>query len=681
MNKIYIAIGIALMFYSCKQTTQQESIGKYEYHTNGNPFLPMWEHMPDGEPHVFSDPDNPGKTRLYVIGSHDTMMKNYCGVDVHMWSASTEDLTSWRDEGAIYTFKTNQGDWDGMFAPDMVEVTKKDGTHEYYLYPNTKGGNREPVVAKSKRPDGPFEPINLDTDGGLAEGSIFGFDPAVLVVPVTDPSDSDYEIGFKAYGYWGFKHSYAAELDQNTMYSVHPGTEIIDPFIPAEFDMWPRPDDKEFVNPKTYSSIYPEEDPSDFNFFEASSIRQVGNKFVFIYSGFSGKEYGMRQSNSTLRYAYSDSPLGPWKNGGVLVDTRAPMVCEHGDSLIMTNGNHNTHGSIEKIGEQWYVFYHRPPRGFGFARQAMVAPINVKCDDKTVSEGGKVVITGYDPYSSNHRCVAVTTKNWEYTGAEVTSEGFYIYGLDPYRYYSAGIASFLSDVNMQQDNWDVWSDHAPITSVKSGAIIGYKFFGFGGLDKDCCGIKAFAGAKKGNETKLNIWVNPKHSHPSTIHIWIHAPWNNGIWQGKEIASVEVPVAIRGGIQKLTVDVADAIEGLAGKHAIYLVAEGGDGDLFDLEAIAFSKKGVDFEYQETPEVILEINGRKLKIPALPMEATRLNGFTECNHYDVIAPESANLAQLTAKSSSKEVEIRISHKTEKTIVTCTYKGKNKYFEIHK
>ena len=29
-----------------------------------NPYLPLWEHIPDGEPHVFED-------RLYVFGSHD----------------------------------------------------------------------------------------------------------------------------------------------------------------------------------------------------------------------------------------------------------------------------------------------------------------------------------------------------------------------------------------------------------------------------------------------------------------------------------------------------------------------------------------------------------------------------------------------------------------------------------
>lgn len=36
-----------------------------------NPYLPLWEHLPDGEPRVFEDPDHPGQYRAYIIGSHD----------------------------------------------------------------------------------------------------------------------------------------------------------------------------------------------------------------------------------------------------------------------------------------------------------------------------------------------------------------------------------------------------------------------------------------------------------------------------------------------------------------------------------------------------------------------------------------------------------------------------------
>ena len=51
-----------------------------------NPYLPLWEHVPDGEPRVFEDPDNPGKLRAYIIGSHDVNYSNYCGPDRHTYS-------------------------------------------------------------------------------------------------------------------------------------------------------------------------------------------------------------------------------------------------------------------------------------------------------------------------------------------------------------------------------------------------------------------------------------------------------------------------------------------------------------------------------------------------------------------------------------------------------------------
>ena len=34
-----------------------------------NPILPLWEYIPDGEPYVFDDPDNPGKKRVNSLQS------------------------------------------------------------------------------------------------------------------------------------------------------------------------------------------------------------------------------------------------------------------------------------------------------------------------------------------------------------------------------------------------------------------------------------------------------------------------------------------------------------------------------------------------------------------------------------------------------------------------------------
>ena len=52
----------AAMVVSCSPKT--EATAASELTTVGNPYLPLWEHIPDGEPYVFDDPDNPGKQRV-----------------------------------------------------------------------------------------------------------------------------------------------------------------------------------------------------------------------------------------------------------------------------------------------------------------------------------------------------------------------------------------------------------------------------------------------------------------------------------------------------------------------------------------------------------------------------------------------------------------------------------------
>ncbi|HPV19760.1 MAG TPA: hypothetical protein PLV99_11985, partial [Prolixibacteraceae bacterium] len=113
------------------QSKNGTQVTKLTHHTAGNPYLPLWEHLPDGEPRVFEDPDNPGKYRIYIIGSHDVRFRSYCGPDIRAWSASVEELSDWRDEGPIFTYPVD-GQWDVMYAPDLVEVKKRDGTKEYY---------------------------------------------------------------------------------------------------------------------------------------------------------------------------------------------------------------------------------------------------------------------------------------------------------------------------------------------------------------------------------------------------------------------------------------------------------------------------------------------------------------------------------------------------------------------
>lgn len=630
---------------------------KFVHKAAGNPYLPLWEHLPDGEPRVFEDPDHPGKYRAYIIGSHDLRYTSYCGPDIRMWSAPVEDLSSWRDEGAIFTYQVD-GQWDVMYAPDLVEVKRKDGKKEYYLFPHSRGQNREAMVAKGSRPDGPFTPVNLTEDGKrTVPGSILGFDPAVYIEYVTDPNDPDFEIGFRAYGFWGFQRSMAAELDQNTLYSLRPGKEIINYLLPASHRYGVIRDPKG----TTYPNIYAKEDLGSFNFFEASSIRKVGNKFITVYSGYSGPEYGVSSSNSTLRYAIGDSPLGPWKSGGVLVDSRAPVLNQDGTAIETTNAGHNTHGSLELINGQWYVFYHRPPRGFGFARQAVVAPVSIKWDEKSVAEGGTLSIRAFDPYGENKLWTAKDSKGLEYKGAEVTSEGFHVYGLDPYQYYSAGYASYLSDISIQQDSWDIWDNHMPITKVKNGHIVGYKYFGFGGLDKDKLGLKAFQGTKAGNQTKFNLFITPKTAASFKVGIWLDGPWDNAAWKGKKIGEVSVPANSRQEITQFVVDVSKFVDNLDKKHAIYLVAEGAGSDpLFDLTGLGFSSKNKKIVRPVVPEIKIAVNGQAVDLPSTPVRSTNANGLVGYNLYQASykVPSSATgIPTVTASSDNKNVKVTV------------------------
>ena len=655
-----------------------------------NPYLPLWEHLPDGEPRVFEDPDHPGKYRAYIIGSHDITYSGYCGNDIRMWSAPVEDLSQWKDEGPIFSWYVD-GQWDTMFAPDLVETTdRKTGKKTYWLYPHSRGWRRVPMVCKGDRPNGPFTPVNLTKDGRQClPGSLIDFDPSVFIENITDKKDPDYDKGFRAYVFYGFQHSTACELDQNTMYSMRPGTQLHDYFIPASarYGVVRDPEGT------TYPALYKGQNPGDFNFFEASSIRQVGNKYVMVFSGYSGPDYGLGSTNSALRYAFGDSPLGPWRSGGVLVDSRGVVENEDGSHLMTTNAAHNTHGSLQQINGQWYVFYHRPPRGFGNARQAMVAPVKITWDKKSVADGGVVKITAYDPYAKNNEWTAKASDGTQYTGAEVTSEGFQIFGLPPYNYYSAGIACFMTGNDWMQDNYDVWNNSMDLAGITNKGIVGFKYFGFGGLNKDTKGIKAFAGTKKGDGTKLNINLVPGGKGAFKIHVMLDNPW-----KGKEIATVEVEANAKRVAQNYQVAV-PAVEGLKGKHAIYLVAEGAEIEskkdnrpqwarqqpqrpegLFDLLGLGFSKNGTTCEAPKVPVVTIKVDGQKLNIPATPIRCSNANGLTDAIRYQVYGPLKNN-SKIDVTADDNDVKIEIGKIADnRATVTCTYKGNKKIYLIN-
>ena len=491
--------------------------------TPGNPYLPLWEHIPDGEPYVFEDPDNPGLYRVYIYGSHDSMINGYCGRELVVWSAAVDNLTCWRYDGEIFKVDKNangqplsrQGLADVLYAPDIALVTGADGSKTYYLYPNNQAGGRNGMVCKSSRPDGPFEVCNWSSRNPNATEGVLAFDPAVFV-------DDDGRI----YGYWGFERSYGAELDPATMATVKPGTEIVENMVSGRYD------------------------DGIFSFFEASSIRKIKDKYVFIYSRFTKDgEFGLPVSNYTLAYAYSDNPLGPWTYGGTIIDARGREIDEQGNVIASATIDGNTHGSICEINGQWYVFYHRQTGTDEYARQAMVAPITVKVEE---GQGGKV----------------------EISEGEYTSEGFSIDGLDPLESHSAGIACWYTGPTPAVHEWpnnifsgsyvasaygtdskfdkpyDLVNNTNPVVNNTDGSIVGYKFFNF-----DDAG---------GHILKLHLNVIPEQID-GVISIWADRPWKSQ--GGRFVGYIELKADMPAVPTELVLEM-PGITGMKGKHALF-----------------------------------------------------------------------------------------------------------------
>ena len=494
--------------------------------TVGNPYLPMWEHTPDGEPYVFEDPDNPGQYRVYVYGSHDSMITGYCGRELVVWSASVDNLNEWRYDGEILRVLndrdgqplSDKGLSDVLYAPDVAEKIEADGTKMYYLFPNDMEYGRRSLIAKSPRPDGPFEVCNWSAENPSWTDGILEFDPAVFV-------DDDGRV----YGYWGFECSYAAELDPNTMCTLKEGTEIVTDMI---------------------SSSKTDEDV--FRFFEASSMRKIEDKYVLVYSRVTlDGEFGLPASNYTLAYAYGDMPLGPWTYGGTIIDGRAREIDENGNVIASGYVAGNTHGGICEINGQWYVFYHRQTGTNEYARQAMVAPITVKVEK---GKGGKV----------------------EISEGEYNSEGFSLNGLDPLEVHSAGIAcwytgpkvavheypnniffgSYVASGYGTDDKFEapyaLRNNHNPIVNNTDGSIVGYKYFNF-------------TSTQGRRNLKLVLNVVPE-GVDGTITVMADSPWTSQ--GGIVLGSTEVKADMPAEAADIEIDVPE-LSKMTGKHAIYL----------------------------------------------------------------------------------------------------------------
>lgn len=429
-------------FYIIPRTYDKISVNKYgddlimkelftTDHMGLNPILPLYEYIPDGEPHVFGE-------RIYLFGSHDKFNGNtFCMNDYVAYSASIYDLTEWKFEG--YTFHRHQdprykdADKDFLYAPDVVKG--KDG--RYYLY-YCLNPYPEIGVAVCNEPAGQYEFYGLVkySNGeilGQKNGDWSQFDPAIFI-------DDDGRI-----------YLYSGNCPRRKGTGI---TNRASQVMELEDDMLTLK-----TAPKRLLCSIDDSENTGFEgheFFEASSIRKIGDLYYLIYSSLQCNE---------LCYAYSKSPDRDFKYGGVIISNTDIFEEKNGNKIAM-NRNGNNHGSIECINNQWYVFYHRQTHVNSYSRQACAEKLYINADGAIP----QVEITTTGLSSS-----VVKTKDWISAGracnlvCDFRSEA----ASDKPKY------PFISQTGEDREN----NPDLFITGITDNSLVGFKYF-------DCDNLKS-----------------------------------------------------------------------------------------------------------------------------------------------------------------------------------------------
>ena len=335
-----------------------------------NPFLPLDEYIPDGEPHVFGD-------RVYLYGSHDAAgSTRFCVGDYTVWSAPVDDLSTWTCHGVSYRREQDPRSAPSrpvdFYAPDCVRGN--DG--RYYLYYFAAGPNTAPFgplsVAVSERPEGPFDYLG---DIRYADGT------PVLRFLTNDPAVLNDDGRIWLYYGWGLGRDFRAKLLQplyrlvlsklcNRSYAEVRDAEpsiLSCAVVELEDDMLTvKGKPRAVLDSKTTAprggALY------EHPFYEAASIRKFDGLYYLVYS--SGE-------NNELAYATSRFPDHGFEYRGVIISNSD--LGYRGNTQPRNNAG-TIHGGIERIGGRAYVFYHRCTNNTDFSRQACAEPIEIAPD-------------------------------------------------------------------------------------------------------------------------------------------------------------------------------------------------------------------------------------------------------------------------------------------------------------
>lgn len=400
-----------------------------------NPYLPSWEFIPDGEPHVFGD-------RVYVYGSHDFFNGYvFCMGDYLCWSAPVDDLSDWRCDGVIYKRNEDPLNKEGkmcLYAPDVT--IGPDG--RYYLY-YVLDKISIVSVAVCDTPSGKYEFLGYVSypDGtrlGDKEGDEPSFDPAVL----TEGDVTYLYLGFCPRGDKSRTGCMVSVLEKDMLTIRSAPTRIIPGYAYG--------DGTEFEG---------------HAFFEAPSIRKFDDLYYFVYSS---------QVMHELCYAVSDSPTTGFTYGGVIVSNCDLGIDSYKPADMPSAYGANNHGGIAKIANQFYIFYHRHTNGTWYSRQGCAEPITL-LEDGSIPQvemtscglnGGP--LHGEGTYPAYLACNLFTDTPSVYVGGE-------------------------SFPKIMQDGKDGDEEDGYIANVTNSATAGFKYFDCKGVTSIAVTTRGYAG--------------------------------------------------------------------------------------------------------------------------------------------------------------------------------------------
>ena len=448
-----------------------------------NPFLPVWEYIPDGEPHVFGD-------RIYLFGSHDTEGgKRYCAEQNYVgWSAPLSDPTAWEYAGVIYEASQDpdftEDHFCDLYAPDVVRGN--DG--RYYLYYGFSDDGHDKIrAAVCDEPNGHYEYYGYvkNPDGNPVNEYLMG-DPAVINDNGIIRMYCGWSLSMVAAGAHSQgrgmedekRHNPAAGSDQaaKRLQMPKPGSDAMRYALQPIYKMLFHRNEEATGNleyPLMGANTFELEDdmltirgrmkrivagqfdtPEESSFYghafyEASSIRKIYGTYYFIYSS---------ENSNELCYATSRYPDRDFVYRGTII-SNGDVGYNGRRSEDRLNMTANDHGSLECINGQWYIFHHRQTHRSTFSRQACVERVEIKADGSIAQ-------------------------------VECTSMGFNDGPLKTEGVYPAVISCVLTNGHMPHCTNTLLEDDIPcitndgedrfITGISDGTVIGYKYFAFHG---------------------------------------------------------------------------------------------------------------------------------------------------------------------------------------------------------